>query len=149
MTTKTCFKCRCEKPLGAFYRHSQMADGHLNKCIECTKKDVRVHRAVNLEKVRAYDRARASTQKRSEKNFFVSKAWRAEHPDRARAQSRVSYALRTGKINPLPCLVCGEKAVAHHPDYSRPLDVVWLCQPHHKQAHALVANVTVLNGAPG
>ena len=45
-----------------------MADGHLNKCIECSKNDVRAHRAVNLEKVRAYDRARASTQKRSEKN---------------------------------------------------------------------------------
>lgn len=45
-----------------------------------------------------------------------------------------------GLLKKQPCWVCGEKAIAHHPDYDRPLDVVWLCQPHHKQTHALVAN---------
>lgn len=36
---KNCFKCNIAKPLDKFYKHKGMQDGHLNKCIECTKKD--------------------------------------------------------------------------------------------------------------
>ena len=54
---KVCFKCFAEKPLSDFYVHKAMADGHLNKCKDCTKKDVFRHREMNLEKVREYDRS--------------------------------------------------------------------------------------------
>lgn len=41
MKTKICFKCGVNKPIDLFYKHPEMKDGHLNKCIECTKRDVR------------------------------------------------------------------------------------------------------------
>ena len=43
--------------------------------------------------------------------------------------------LRRGSIKRQPCVKCGKKAQAHHPDYSKPLQVVWLCRPHHLELH--------------
>lgn len=64
MTSKQCFKCLCEKPLSEFYKHPRMADGHLNKCKDCTKQDIHAHRhGQGREKVLAYDRERALPQR--------------------------------------------------------------------------------------
>lgn len=153
MTTKRCFKCLEVKALDDFYAHSRMADGRLNKCKLCTKADVTRHRLENLERIRAYDKLRGSQAHRvaARKEYLKTpegraarerarRASRARFPNRAAARNAVSNAIRDGRLVRQPCLMCGSQAEAHHPDYDRPLDVVWLCQSHHKQAHALVSN---------
>ena len=151
---KRCFKCQCEKPLEDFYRHSAMGDGRLGKCKECTKNDVKRHRQENLEAVRAYDRLRGSMPHRvaARKEYAKTtdgklahararKASAARFPARNKARTTLGNAVRDGRVIPWPvCAVpeCCGKPQGHHPDYSRPLDVVWLCDKHHKEAHALV-----------
>lgn len=134
---KECFKCKTIKPLTEFYKHKMMADGHLNKCKECNKNDSTKHRNQNLEKIRAYDRNRSKTNPiRRKIAAQISKAWRDEDSRRGRAHRMVSYAIKKGTLLRCPCVRCGaEKTYAHHEDYDKPLDVVWLCQPCHKQRH--------------
>jgi len=133
---KECFKCKTIKPLAEFYKHSQMVDGHLNKCKECTKNDATTHRNKNLEKVRAYDRERAKNPDRQKMSAEVNKLWRQEDRRRSKAHNAVARAIAKGSLVRSPCVRCGEtKSLAHHEDYDKPLDVMWLCQPCHKQRH--------------
>lgn len=52
------------------------------------------------------------------------------------AYSKIFIAVRSGRIKRLPCEVCGEpKTHGHHKDYSKPLEVNWLCSTHHGELH--------------
>lgn len=43
---------------------------------------------------------------------------------------------RRGRMERTPCCVCGGgDTERHHPDYSRPLFVYWLCKQHHIDWH--------------
>lgn len=60
------------------------------------------------------------------------------HPVEEAARQAVSNAKRRkrNRLVPQPC-PCGEtKVQAHHTDYTKPLDVVWLCRPCHDREHA-------------
>lgn len=136
---KTCFKCLSAQPLTEFYAHPQMADGHLNKCKTCTKLDMRIDRATK-PRVREYDRQRASQPHRVALRAQVTLAWRAKHPDRARAHDMANNAVRDGQLTrPALCEACGlpNRIEKHHPDYSKPLLVMWLC----KTCHAIADKV--------
>jgi hypothetical protein len=68
--------------------------------------------------------------------------WRKDHklnPVARMKDNCRSYAhtyQKRGRLIPQPCAVCGSnKAEKHHPDYSKPLLVVWLCYFHHQQLH--------------
>ena len=129
---KECFKCKKYYPLSKFYKHSRMKDGHLNKCIDCTRNDVAENRGRNIEKWRKYDRDRGNRQ-----DPGYCKEYRARYPIKYKAHRVVSYAVSVGKLLRGPCEVCGsvEKVHAHHDDYLKPLDVRWLCSLHHRQWH--------------
>ena len=134
---KECFKCGAEKPLFDFYKHKQMKDGHLNKCKECTKKDVRARRfdPETRGSVLEYDRNRGSRQ-----TYEDTKAYRLRWPEKYKARQAVCNAVRTGRlIKPESCETCGEvgRVEGHHDDYSKPLEVRWLCSPCHHQHHAM------------
>lgn len=130
--SKECFKCGDEKPLSEFYKHAQMADGHLNKCKDCARKDSIKHRGDNLEKIRAYDRSRGNRQKPN-----YTKEYREKYPKKYKAHCMVNNAIRGGKLFRMPCEVCGcKKTTGHHDDYDKPLNVRWLCYAHHSQWHA-------------
>lgn len=134
--SKECFKCKTVKPLEEFYKHSGMADGHVNKCKGCNKNDVTNNRNKNIEKYRAYDRERGLNPTRIKATTEIARAWREEDKRRGKAHSAVGKAIRNGDLVRQPCIRCGaEKSVAHHEDYDKPLEVMWLCQPCHKQRH--------------
>jgi hypothetical protein len=69
--------------------------------------------------------------------------WRKSHPPTP--EQRRKHIVRTiarvywlrGKLRQKPCRRCGDaNSERHHPDYSRPLFVIWLCRPCHLKLHA-------------
>lgn len=151
---KVCFKCGGDpQPLSNFYKHAGMADGHLNKCKKCTQKDVKKRYYDKPEQIREYERKRHQTDHRKEyiakhrpvykqtKDFKESvkkshRKYRKENPDKYKAHTTLNNAVRDGRLDKEPCGICGDiNSQAHHEDYSKPLDVIWLCDKHHKEKH--------------
>lgn len=142
---KQCFKCRETKPLSKFYAHSHMGDGHLGKCKTCTKRDAaerwgrlrsnpqwlskeRNRCRIKQAKYRELGLAQQATPKSSRK-------WNHENKHKRKAEQMATYAQRKGLIKePNACQSCGVSGIElekHHPDYSKPLEVQWLCTTCH------------------
>lgn len=145
---KKCFKCNEVKELTEFYKHAQMLDGHLNKCKACNKKDTKENTAKNRDYYLAYDKKRANLPHRVKQRLEYSTSERGRlmgnkakrnytlrNPNKKIAARMVNNAIRDNRLQKLPCIHCGKKAQAHHPDYSKPLDVIWLCSKHHAEEH--------------
>lgn len=76
----------------------------------------------------------AATRKRN------GRRWEAANPEKRRAHKAVENALIGGRLTKEPCVRCGRSDFvhAHHDDYRRHLDVVWLCPAHHKERHRIL-----------
>jgi hypothetical protein len=70
---------------------------------------------------------------RSERN----EQWKKSVPLEVRdAHDAVERAIANGTLVRQTCEVCGyERVDAHHDDYTKPLDVRWLCRSHHLKHH--------------
>jgi len=133
---KPCIKCNEVKPITQFYKHSKMRDGHLNICKPCHCERMTQRRRTNPE-VQEYDRWRYQNHPHRKKATAQNaKRWNEQNPEGYKAHYLTSNAIRDGRLKRLPCEVCGDpKTHAHHDDYSKPLDVRWLCPTHHMRHH--------------
>jgi hypothetical protein len=108
---KRCTYCHITKPAGEFGLRIGGYKGRKSYCRKCEAARKREHRAIQ---------------------------WHgATKEEQAVAKSLYNKALRDGTLSRGECVVCGtnERIHGHHPDYSRPLDVVWLCAKHHAEEH--------------
>lgn len=131
---KKCKKCGIEKDLGEFYEHRFMLDGHLNICKDCVKE--RVRDRSRSEQGRIYDHQRNQGVKRKKWLLAYQKKRRNLYKLTVKCRNAFSKAMISGKLVKQPCEVCGELIVqGHHDDYTKPLQVRWLCGEHHRQLH--------------
>lgn len=57
-------------------------------------------------------------------------------PGRNTTRDITRYAIKKGIITKTPCEICGAIEVeAHHSDYTKPLEVIFLCRKHHREWH--------------
>ena len=143
---------KCNKCGGEFEpRHWQKRSG-TRCCLDCRNAERRAHYAEHREEIRAKARlqertdeyramrrrwaatkaGKAANRRRNQKKYAKPGA-RAQH----RAHTKVFRAVAKGVLaRPDHCELCDEsRTEAHHPDYDKPLDVMWLCPKHHRAQH--------------
>lgn len=122
---KICKKCG-ETNQAEFYKQQ------VSECKSCTRERVRNNRIAKIEYYREYDRKRGNRQSPE----YV-KDYRNKYPNKYKATNMVNNAIRDKKLFREPCESCGSTSNihAHHDDYSKPLNVRWLCAPCHSQWH--------------
>lgn len=144
---KVCFVCKKELPLSEFKIYYGR---YFSYCNECNKKKCREWREKNRERSRsmARERARKIVKEEGEKFYernrqyarelYKKNGYKKRPVDllKTRAVNRVRKAVNSGKlIRPKECSLCGRVGyiTGHHHDYTKPLDVRWLCVPCHKK----------------
>ena len=111
MTRKANPKCSCGAP-------SAKSSWY---CLPCKRRVSREWRKKNPQSGRRHQRD-----------------WRNRNRHKYNAQRMVRKRVRSGKIvRPNSCQVCGilGKPQAHHDNYSKPLEVMWLCAQCHNDRH--------------
>ncbi|KKM01344.1 hypothetical protein LCGC14_1795370 [marine sediment metagenome] len=126
METRICGLCREEKPIEEYYRNKSRPSGRGFWCKECCKGYERLpHRKGRHAKWRGSSKGIERTRQYNQEHY-------AEEKPKNQTRSATKRLVKLGVIKKMPCGICGDgNSQAHHPDYTQPLEVVWLCQSHH------------------
>lgn len=126
-TEKTCTICRRLKPISDFHKVKSRFDGHSYNCKPCER----------IRDIKKYNSKKCSERYKLIKRAS-SRKWAMKNKIKAYAHQAVQRALRLGKLfKPKNCSKCNSfsKLHGHHPDYRKPLKVVWLCVSCHEKEH--------------
>jgi hypothetical protein len=149
---KTCLICKQQKPLNDFSycrqcdakRAHEWAKAHPDMVAAQQRRWRATHQPENTTRKRQWElehrteRLESRRRRRqSDGSKEVARQWRCANRQKWQAHNILNSAIQRGEVKrPTECLVCGNESVhAHHPDYSKPLDVVWLCRVCHAAIH--------------
>ena len=78
-----------------------------------------------------------ANRKSAKKHYDKRRAYdKARDKQKMHARAAIRNRIYTGTLVRQSCEKCGlPNAHAHHDDYSRPLEIRWLCPLHHKEYH--------------
>lgn len=140
---KYCPRCDQNKRLEEFNRDRSQKDGRFSFCRDCHqihgRTSNRAYRRKHPERVAA--RNKQYETEHPERRAAKDKRMLKLYPEKAKARWAVNAAIREGKLEkPRRCGECDELTEkrhlhAHHADYSKPLNVSWLCRPCHGLQH--------------
>lgn len=129
---------------------SEFYSSNKSRCKECVKARSRQRLLDNPEAAKAYEKSRANLPHRVKRRLDYSKTeagleagkraknkYKELNPKKRSTHIIVGNAIRDGHLFKKPCEVCNtnDNIVAHHCDYDKPLDVMWLCAQHHNDWH--------------
>lgn len=130
-----CLTCGC-----TMTATSAMVRWHKYICMPCEAKRCVERRRNTPDSIRAAGKRYVATEKGRAVRAQSSRKYSASNPEKCLAHRKANDAIKRGTLTRLPCEVCGAMpSEAHHDDYSKPLDVRWLCLPHHRELHKSAA----------
>jgi hypothetical protein len=132
--TKKCAICKKQKVYTLFSKNHLNPNGIGCYCKECDR--VRARTRLNAMYDREYSKKQYLKRKKSGKVIQNTYNMMKKYPEKFRARQLAQYAVKIGTIKKSPCEVGKEeKAQMHHPDYTKPLEIKWLCIKHHRELH--------------
>ena len=64
------------------------------------------------------------------------RTYKQHNPEKVKCHDAVKRQVKNGTLKRRPCQICGvPTADAHHEDYNKPQEVIWLCRKHHNELH--------------